>query len=73
MKRTRGRPEQIRQGRCFACGCTDDFACDAGCEWTDALHTMCSECERRARAWLAWFKWSRATAGKSAKAERGIS
>jgi hypothetical protein len=46
--------EVLKSGVCFACGCTDEWACDGGCEWTDSLHTMCSECDLKARAFLAW-------------------
>ncbi len=31
-------------GRCRVCGCTDDHACDGGCSWADAAHTICSRC-----------------------------
>lgn len=34
------RPLGIRQ--CGACGCTDDFACDGGCEWIE--DDLCSTC-----------------------------
>lgn len=32
-------------GVCRVCGCTDLEACDGGCSWVDAAHTLCSECE----------------------------
>lgn len=53
----RPRPKVVSQpGVCFGCGCTDEFACPQGCAWTDERQTMCTECERRARAFLAWSK-----------------
>lgn len=30
---------------CRVCGCTDDYACDGGCEWVDA--DLCSACVGR--------------------------
>jgi hypothetical protein len=27
---------------CRVCGCTDEFACDGGCEWVEA--DLCSHC-----------------------------
>ena len=35
-------------GICRVCGCTDDWACDGGCEWVNAQHTLCSACEEPA-------------------------
>jgi hypothetical protein len=34
------RPLGIRQ--CRVCGCTDDYACDGGCEWVEP--DLCSSC-----------------------------
>lgn len=31
-------------GICRVCGCTDAFACNGGCHWMDAKHTICSRC-----------------------------
>ena len=31
-------------GTCRECGCTDTHACDGGCSWVDAEHTLCSAC-----------------------------
>jgi hypothetical protein len=53
------KPVGPRPGVCLGCGCTDEFACAEGCAWTDELQTMCTECERRARAFLAWWKATR--------------
>lgn len=46
------RPYLLKPGVCFCCGCTDEWGCDVGCQWVDALHTLCSACEGIARAWL---------------------
>lgn len=60
--RPRPRPQlEVRTGVCFACGCTDEFACAEGCAWTDELQTMCTACERKARAFLAWWKATRSS------------
>jgi hypothetical protein len=32
------------EGVCRRCGCTDDRACDGGCGWADAHHTLCTAC-----------------------------
>lgn len=32
------------RGVCQTCGCTDQAACEGGCVWTDATHTLCSNC-----------------------------
>jgi hypothetical protein len=32
-------------GTCSQCGCTDDNACEGGCAWVDAEHTLCTACE----------------------------
>jgi hypothetical protein len=45
-------PYPLKPGVCFCCGCTDLYGCDGGCEWVDALQTLCSECQRIARAYL---------------------
>jgi hypothetical protein len=40
-------PQQARRvqsGVCRICGCTDERACDVGCSWVDAAHTLCSTC-----------------------------
>jgi hypothetical protein len=31
-------------GTCSKCGCTDAEACEGGCCWVDAEHTLCSAC-----------------------------
>lgn len=33
-------------GVCRKCGCTDSFACEGGCAWVNAEHTLCSRCVR---------------------------
>lgn len=33
-----------RSGVCRVCGCTDQHACDGGCSWADASHTLCTNC-----------------------------
>ena len=35
-------PPKFSSGRCRYCHCTDDHACDEGCEWIDDAHTVCS-------------------------------
>lgn len=34
-------------GVCARCGCTDGWACDGGCYWANAEHTLCSACVRQ--------------------------
>ncbi len=31
-------------GTCRVCGCIDLVACQGGCSWVDAEHTLCSSC-----------------------------
>jgi hypothetical protein len=31
-------------GICRLCLCTDERACEGGCYWVDAAHTLCSRC-----------------------------
>jgi len=31
-------------GRCRACGCTDEHACQGGCSWLTPAHDLCSAC-----------------------------
>ena len=31
-------------GVCCVCGCEQDNACEEGCEWVNAEHTLCSAC-----------------------------
>ena len=42
MSKMRWRPP--KSGTCRICGCTDDHACEGGCCWVDADHTVCSSC-----------------------------
>jgi len=54
---------QAIPGVCVFCGCTDDHACEGGCSWINAEHTLCSACVPSLRCpeinipvvtWSAW-------------------
>jgi hypothetical protein len=34
-------------GMCRICGCTDRYACPAGCGWVNRRQTLCSVCLER--------------------------
>lgn len=34
----------LQTGICRECSCTDARACEGGCSWVDAAHTLCSKC-----------------------------
>ncbi len=38
-------------GVCRVCGCIDLVACEEGCSWVDAEHTLCSRCSDGAGGW----------------------
>ena len=53
VKPKKTRPEKITgpalvgpvAGTCQVCGCTEDRACEGGCEWQNKEKTLCSKCE----------------------------
>lgn len=38
------RRSKPKSGQCHVCGCTEDRACDGGCEWANKDQTLCSLC-----------------------------
>lgn len=45
VKKLQKKAEAAEKGTCFVCGCTEEKACDGGCEWDDAeAQTLCSKC-----------------------------
>ena len=47
---------KLKPGTCYCCGCTNEFGCDAGCDWVEATTTLCSQCYRIGDSYLAWRK-----------------
>src|SRR4051812_6081365 len=43
-QRRKRKPRVAKSGTCIECGCTDRCACDGGCSWVNAEHTVCSAC-----------------------------
>ena len=42
------------QRKCVVCGCTDEHACDEGCEWILAEPMVCSQCAVPYMLTVAW-------------------
>lgn len=44
VKALKKKAAAAEKGTCFVCGCTEEKACDCGCEWANDAQTLCSAC-----------------------------
>lgn len=44
VKKLTKQAAEAEKGTCFVCGCTEEKACDGGCEWADEGQKLCSSC-----------------------------
>jgi len=57
--------------KCIVCGCTDERACDEGCEWISLAPPVCSSCVAKylmAKAWNLIFMFEDSAKGAIARA-----